>query len=117
MKKCGVIPKAAAILSAGLCAAAVAFLPAPIAAGVCTVLIAGCAYLALYYSRLKYHITDGVLYIGSGLIFRRTHILPMQRVLWRTRVTLPLKSGAILTVLHTAGAAAVIFGDLPDNSL
>lgn len=114
MKKNKFLVFASIIFAAVLCGAAVIFLPALLSWIVCGAVIIACVWFAVYFCTLKYRVADNVLYITGGIIFRRTHILPLERILWRTRVLAPLGSRAILTVLHTAGGAAVIFSEPPN---
>ncbi|MGN0648797.1 MAG: hypothetical protein ACI4KM_00025 [Oscillospiraceae bacterium] len=113
MKKNRFIPAAAFALTAVLCGAAIVFLPQLLSEIICTALIVPCVYFWLYFLSLEYHTADNTLYISGGLIFRRTHALPSDRILWQMRLSLPFADSAILTVLHTAGGAAVIFAEPP----
>lgn len=114
MKKNGFFPAAVFVLAAVFCGAAIMFLPELLTKIICTAVILLCIYFWLYFFSLEYHTADNALYISGGLIFRRTHILPLERILWRTRLLTPFGSSAILTVLHTAGGAAVIFAEPPN---
>lgn len=114
MRKNGFALAAAIIFSAVLCGAAIIFLPAVPAAAACVLLISACAYFALYFFSLKYYVSDNTLYISGGIIFRKTRILPLERVLWRTRLTAPFGSAVLITVLHTAGGGVVIFSEPPN---
>lgn len=88
---------------------------ATIVGGIALALSAACGALAvwwsIYYLRLRYRVIQDVIYVQSGLIFRRTREIPIDSILWVTRLELPLSRRAIASVLHTAGGWIVIFND------
>lgn len=66
----------------------------------------------IYYYRLKYSASGGMINISAGIIFRRYRRLPPENILWTMRLSFSPIKGAIMTVLHTSGGRAVIFGDI-----
>ena len=66
---------------------------------------------SVYFARLRYSLIQDVIYVHSGLIFRRTREIPVGSILWVTRLELLPHRRAIASVLHTAGGWIVIFND------
>lgn len=82
------------------------------AAWVIGVVAAGAAiWWSVYFFRLRYSVVQGVVYVHSGLIFRRLREIPTANIQWVTRLELPRCRRAVASVLHTAGGWIVIFAD------
>lgn len=64
----------------------------------------------VYYYKLEYDCTDGMIHATSGIIFRRRRTLQPQNILWEQQLCSPLFRGAALTILHTSGGRVVIMG-------
>ena len=81
------------------------------------VLIAGAAAAAvsvwwsLYYFTAHYTLSNNVVEITSGIIFRRHRSIPLSNILWEMRLTSPFFRGSVMSVLHTSGGNAVVFCD------
>jgi hypothetical protein len=65
-----------------------------------------------YYYTLKYSDRENVLLITSGIVFRRERRIPLDSVLWKTRLTLLTERNTAAVILHTSGGAAVVFGKI-----
>lgn len=65
----------------------------------------------VYYYKLEYSACGGTINLSSGILFRRHRRLPPENILWTMRLGLP-GCGTVMTVLHTSGGRAVIFGDI-----
>lgn len=65
-----------------------------------------------YYNTLKYNIRSGEVIMTSGIVFHRVRRVPESGILWEMRLSLPFMRRDILTVLHTSGGSAVIFGEI-----
>lgn len=71
---------------------------------------------SVYFLRLRYTYTDGILRIESGLFFRRVREIQSDNILWVTRVELLFSRRASASVLHTAGGVIVIFCEFSTQS-
>lgn len=66
---------------------------------------------SLYYFTAHYTLSNNVVEITSGIIFRRHRIIPLSNILWEMRLTSPFFRGSVMSVLHTSGGNAVVFCD------
>ena len=66
---------------------------------------------SLYYFTAHYTLSNNVLEITSGIIFRRHRSIPLSNILWEMRLTSPFFRGSVMSVLHTSGGNAVVFCD------
>ena len=64
----------------------------------------------LYFHTIKYEISDETLTIKSGIIFRKTKIIPLDKILLKS--TYSVGKNVFLTIIRTAGSFSVIFGKL-----
>ena len=94
------------VLCAGICA----LFPGSIAMTLAASLLLS-AIWTIYYYRLEYSNSHGVLKISSGILFRKHRLLPPENVLWETRLLLPPFKRSSIVTLHTSGGRAVIFGE------
>lgn len=78
-----------------------------ISAGVIAILLS--VYWSVYYNSLKYTLSNKILKITSGIIFRKHRSIPLSNILWEMRLTSPFFSDSAMTVLHTSGGNAVVF--------
>lgn len=65
----------------------------------------------LYYFMTHYTLSNNVVEITSGIIFRRNRSIPLSTILWEMRLTSPFFRGSVMSVLHTSGGNAVVFCD------
>ena len=65
-----------------------------------------------YYYTLKYSDRENILLITSGIVCRRERRIPLDSVLWKTRLTLLTQRRTAAVILHTSGGAAVVFGKI-----
>ena len=66
---------------------------------------------SLYYFTAHYTLSNNVVEITSGIIFRRNRSIPLSNILWEMRPTSPFFRGSVMSVLHTSGGNAVVFCD------
>lgn len=66
---------------------------------------------SLYYFTAHYTLSNNVVEITSGIIFRRQRSIPLSNILWEMRLTSPFFRGSVMSVLHTSGGNAVVFCD------
>ena len=66
---------------------------------------------SLYYFTAHYTLSNNVVEITSGIIFRRNRSIPLGNILWEMRLTSPFFRGSVMSVLHTSGGHAVVFCD------
>lgn len=66
---------------------------------------------SLYYFTAHYTLSNNVVEITSGIIFRRNRSIPLGNILWEMRLTSPFFRGSVMSVLHTSGGNAVVFCD------
>ncbi len=66
---------------------------------------------SLYYFTAHYTLSNNVVEITSGIIFRRNRSIPLSNILWEMRLTSPFFRGSAMSVLHTSGGNAVVFCD------
>lgn len=66
---------------------------------------------SLYYFTAHYTLSNNVVEITSGIIFRRHRSIPLSNILWEMRLTSPFFRGSVMSVLHTSGGNAVVFCD------
>ena len=66
---------------------------------------------SLYYFTAHYTLSNNVVEITSGIIFRRHRSIPLSNILWEMRLTSPFFRGSAMSVLHTSGGNAVVFCD------
>lgn len=64
----------------------------------------------IYFYTIKYEISDEILTIKSGIIFRKTKIIPLKKILLKSSYS--IGKTVFLTIIRTAGSFAVIFGEL-----
>lgn len=64
----------------------------------------------LYFHTIKYEICDEILTIKSGIFFKKTKLIPLNKILLKTGYSVGKR--AFLTIIRTAGSFAVIFGEL-----
>lgn len=79
-------------------------------AGIAVILLS--VYWCWYYYNLEYTLSNNILYITSGILFRKQRTIPMGNILWEMQLTSPFFSGSAMSVLHTSGGNAVVFCDL-----
>lgn len=103
----------AAIIYALLCASLRGITSRLVSGGTFVILL---VIWSAYYYRLKYTVTGNILMITSGIIFRRKHLIPLDKVLWETRIFIFPDTSAAAVILHTAGRSAVVFGDFSTES-
>lgn len=65
-----------------------------------------------YFCSLKYSKKDDEILLCSGIVFGHSRKIFTQNILWNTQVIMPFSHKIIMTVLHTAGGRAVIFGEI-----
>lgn len=65
-----------------------------------------------YYNTLKCVIRSGEVIITSGIVFHKVRRLKKSDILWEMHLSLPFIRRDILTVLHTSGGSAAIFGEI-----
>ena len=68
-------------------------------------------YLAAYYYKLEYFLVEKTICIKSGIILRRERIIPLNEILWTTRLFMPFCRTSAVSILHTARGSVVIFGE------
>lgn len=66
-------------------------------------------WFGFYYS-VEYSSQGNTIIITSGILFHRERTLPAENILWVMRLELLFIRREALTVLHTSGGNAVIFG-------
>lgn len=81
-----------------------------IAAGVIFAILS--VYWLGYYYTLDYSVSENVLLITSGIFFRRERRIPLDNILWKTRLTLLTERNTAAVILHTSGGSAVVFGEI-----
>ena len=64
----------------------------------------------LYFYTIKYEISDEILTIKSGIFFKKTKIIPLKKILLKSRYA--IGETVFLTIIRTAGSIAVIYGEL-----
>ena len=64
----------------------------------------------LYFHTIKYEISEEILTIKSGIVFRKTKKIPLKKILLKS--TYSVGKTVFLTIIRTAGSFAVIFGEL-----
>ena len=72
---------------------------------------AASVWWSLYYFTAHYTLSNNVVEITSGIIFRRNRSIPLSNILWEMRLTSPFFRGSVMSVLHTSGGNAVVFCD------
>ena len=72
---------------------------------------AASVWWSLYYFTAHYTLSNNVVEITSGIIFRRHRSIPLSNILWEMRLTSPFFRGSVMSVLHTSGGNAVVFCD------
>lgn len=81
-----------------------------IAAGAAVAILS--VYWLGYYYLLDYSGAENVLLITSGIFFRRERRIPLDNILWKTRLTLFTERNTAAVILHTSGSSAVVFGEI-----
>lgn len=71
---------------------------------------------SLYYFTAHYTLSNNMVEITSGIIFRRNRSIPLSNILWEMRLTSPFFRGSVMSVLHTSGGNAVVFCDFSTRS-
>mgnify|MGYP000754901142 FL=1 len=66
-------------------------------------------WFGFYYS-VEYSTRGNTIIITSGILFHRERTLPAENILWVMRLELLFIRREAITVLHTSGGNAVIFG-------
>ena len=64
----------------------------------------------LYFHTIKYEISDEILTIKSGIFFKRTKIIPLKKILMKSRYS--IGKTVFLTIIRTAGSFDMIYGEL-----
>lgn len=64
----------------------------------------------LYFNSIKYTISDKILTIKSGVILKKTKIIPLDKILLKSSYA--VGKTIFLTIIRTAGSFAVIFGEI-----
>ena len=64
----------------------------------------------LYFRTIKYEVSDEILTIKSGIFFKKTKIIPLDKILLKSSYA--VGKAVFLTIIRTAGSFAVIFGEL-----
>lgn len=67
-------------------------------------------WFGFYYS-VEYSVRGNTIIITSGILFHRERTLPAENILWVMRLELLFIRREAITVLHTSGGNAVIFGE------
>lgn len=63
-----------------------------------------------HFNSIKYTISEKILTIKSGIIFKKTKIIPLDKVLLKSSYA--FGKTVFLTIIRTAGSFAVIFGEI-----
>lgn len=103
------VESAAVLIYILLCVSGCGTLPKLVAGGILAILS---VYWLGYYYTLKYSDRENVLLITSGIVFRRERRIPLDSVLWKTRLTLLTERNTAAVILHTSGGAAVVLGEI-----
>lgn len=69
----------------------------------------------LYFRSTEYSIISDNLVLRSGILFRKRRCIPVENIQWVMRLKLPFLQQAVLTAVHTASGAVVIFADFSTN--
>jgi len=69
-------------------------------------------YWVGYYYLLDYTLSENVIYITSGILFKRRRRVPLENILWEMKLTSPLFRGCAMTVIHTSGGITAVFGEI-----
>ena len=64
----------------------------------------------LHFMSIKYAASESCFVIESGIFFKKTKKIPLEKILLKTRYS--LGKNVFLTIIRTAGSFAVIFGEL-----
>lgn len=63
-----------------------------------------------HFFTIKYEISDNILTINSGIIFKRTKTIPLEKAVLKSVYS--VGKTVFLTIIRTAGSFALIFGEL-----
>lgn len=63
-----------------------------------------------HFFTIKYEISDNILTIKSGIIFKRTKTIPLEKAVLKSVYS--VGKTVFLTIIRTAGSFAVVFGEL-----
>lgn len=68
------------------------------------------AAAVLHFQSIKYAVWENYFVTESGIFFKKTKKIPLEKILLKTRYS--LGKTVFLTIIRTAGSFAVIFGEL-----
>ncbi len=68
------------------------------------------AAAVLHFLSIKYAASESCFVIESGIFFKKTKKIPLEKILLKTSYS--LGKNVFLTIIRTAGSFSIIFGDL-----